>query len=379
MGTTVTARSMKVFRLAVPAAAMVAGLLLTGSVGASGSPPSTATPPSHIGGTPMFTTNSWGLPGPTKAAAVATLPHWASSFSLGGKTYHYTMVGTNPTGNHATALPTEILPITLTFSSGPPLTSTTQTTALKSSPIFKPTAFTSGTTQFGDAMQRAEFWNVVSTTSTNYHVRLGKPTVLPTVTINIPAADGTEYYYSPLSTYYAYVDYTYFTTQLAAVISAANFDPKTLPLIISSNVFLYTGTTSNCCVYGYHGSYATSTTRNTYAYANFLTDGLSSTPGAGDIYTFSHEVAEWMNDPFVNNSVPRWIQPGTGTCFSSLLEVGDPVEALNPPGYSIAEGGVKWNPTDVAGLSWFTHASPSTEQNGLYSYDGKLTSSNTNC
>jgi hypothetical protein len=49
------------------------------------------------------------------------------------------------------------------------------------------------------------------------------------------------------------------------------------------------------------------------------------------------------------------------------------------PWYTINVGAVTYHPSDIAGLSWFSHASPSTQQNGLYSYKGYLTTPNTTC
>ena len=93
----------------------------------------------------------------------------------------------------------------------------------------------------------------------------------------------------------------------------------------------------------------------------------------------SHEVSEWANDPYVNNVVPRWDQPNGQTCYSNLLEVGDPIEALPKPWYTIKVGPTAFHPSDIAGLSWFSHANPSSEQNGLYSYHGDLTTPSTLC
>jgi len=56
------------------------------------------------------------------------------------------------------------------------------------SPIFQPASFISGFTQYGDAIQRAEFWNVGG--SGSYHVLLGQPRVLPTLTFQVPLGDG---------------------------------------------------------------------------------------------------------------------------------------------------------------------------------------------
>ena len=147
---------------------------------------------------------------------------------------------------------------------------------------------------------------------------------------------------------------------------------------MSGSTFLYIGSTSDCCVYGYHGSYNSASGHNTYAFSNWIAAGLVSN-GNADVYTMSHEVSEWAADPFVNNVVPTWNQPNGATCFNNLLEVGDPVEAMTKPWYTIKVGTVTYHPSDIAGLSWFSHASPSTQQNGLYSYKGYLKTPNTTC
>ena len=90
-----------------------------------------------------------------------------------------------------------------------------------------------------------------------------------------------------------------------------------------------------------------------------------------------------MDDPFLNNVVPQWVQPGTGQCFSNLLEVGDPVEALPTPGFAVVvrheHERRTYHVTDVAGLSWFAHDVPSTELGGAYSYHGLLSTFSALC
>ncbi|MCU1428914.1 MAG: hypothetical protein JWL83_2914, partial [Actinomycetia bacterium] len=98
-----------------------------------------------------------------------------------------------------------------------------------------------------------------------------------------------------------------------------------------------------------------------------------------DMYSMSHEITEWADDPYVNNVVPRWAQPGSGACFSNLLEGGDAIEALPIPAYVFKAQNLKWHPSDIAGISWFTRASPSTQQNHKYSYHGLLSAPATLC
>jgi hypothetical protein len=365
-------------------AASTSILLVGGATGAVASAPSPSAP---IGGKPMTTTYSFGGASAdaqlnTTNAVASTIPNWDGSFVFNRSTYHFKMVGANPAGGSSrTVVPTEIVPITFTFASGgPPLTASKQVKELVKSPIFNPAPFTSGKTQFADAMQRAEFWNDVSTVSPGYHVLLQRPAVLAPVTINVPAGSGQELFDPITHTYYANIDIGFFESVLPSVVLPLHPPSTTLPLIISSNVFLYSG--ADCCVYGFHGAFKApgSPSIFTFAYANFLTKNLTSAPLATGTWTISHEVAEWANDPFVHNRVPPWIQPGgSSTCFSNVLEVGDPLEALNPPGYTITANDEVWDLTDVAGISWFAHTVPSTEKNGLYSYHGFLTSPSTFC
>ena len=225
-------------------------------------------------------------------------------------------------------------------------------------------------------MQRSGFWSTVSASAPNWHLLLGTPKVLPTVTIKVPAADGTGQTFNGIP--YANISYNWWGNKLQSIITAHNFSATTLPLIVSGSTFLYIGSTSDCCVYGYHGAYTSASGQHTYAFANWIAAGLVSN-GNADVYTMSHEVSEWAADPFVNNVVPTWNQPAGSTCFSNLLEVGDPVEAMTKPWYTIKVGTVTYHPSDIAGLSWFSHASPSTQQNGLYSYKGYLKTPNTTC
>jgi hypothetical protein len=321
----------------------------------------------------MFTVQSWG--GGAARVAATTIPTWNGSFTANSTTYKYKMVGTDPAaGSKTTTIPTEILPLKVVMSDG--VTVTGSASKLKASPIFSKGAFTSGTTQLGDAMLRSAFWSTVSATAPNWHLLLGTPKVLPTVTINVPAADGTGLTFNGIP--YANILYSWWSKKLQGIITGHKFAATALPLILSGSTFLYIGNTSDCCIYGYHGSYTSASGHNTYAFSNWIAKGLVGN-GNADVYTESHEVSEWAADPFVNNVVPVWNQPDGSSCFSNLLEVGDPVEAFPTPWYTIKVGTVTYHPSDIAGLSWFSHASPSTQQNGLYSYKGFLTTPNTTC
>jgi hypothetical protein len=84
----------------------------------------------------------------------------------------------------------------------------------------------------------------------------------------------------------------------------------------------------------------------------------------------SHEISEWMHDPFLVNRVPSWQSPlplsaAVHGC-SSLLETGDAVSDV-----SFDVGGYQLQ--DEAFLSWFAHQTPSIGINGQYSFLGTFT------
>ena len=60
---------------------------------------------------------------------------------------------------------------------------------------------------------------------------------------------------------------------------------------------------STCCILGYHSSFDSGGNTQTYAVTDYSTDGQFGT--TEDLASSSHEMAEWANDPFGNNPVPR--------------------------------------------------------------------------
>ena len=153
----------------------LAGAVLAGTVSASAAGPGASI------GQPRFTVLR---PPPGHAEAlgrgpvIGSVPNWTGQFTSAGTTYPYTMVGTDPgAGSATTRIPVTIVPLKLTFSTGQSLDGTKRVKAVKRSPLFQDARFASGTTQYGDAMRRAEFWDEVKAKSPHYHVRLAPPTV----------------------------------------------------------------------------------------------------------------------------------------------------------------------------------------------------------
>ncbi len=235
--------------------------------------------------------------------------------------------------------------------------------------------------QLQDATMRAQF---NKTGVSNYHLIL-HPNVLAPVTINVPNNQGVLLQ-SGRGVVFADVNISWWSAQIQNLETKA--DPTRLALYLTDNVMLYTGhSVLNCCVIGYHGTRAAgygagSTNSNgnavvqTFAWASWVQPGLFSRPNGGtdwalqDIHALSHEISEWADDPFVNNSVEPWLTP-TAPQYgcSGVLETGDPVVGIgfaigtnafeqgpNPNGTQSADS--YYHPEDEVFLPWFMRLAP---------------------
>jgi hypothetical protein len=306
-----------------------------------------------------------------------------------GVTYPITTVGSDPRSGGSTTVHTVIVPLKLNFVAGNQPVSqlndlgytgfratavdhsfdaSTRTQDVLSSPIFgssftTPSIMGGDTAQVGDAFMRAQ-WNKIGS---SYHVTLTNDNVLPTQTIDVPADKGLAYQrpvgawreangFGPTDTVTGVADYNWFSSQLQQLINSLHISATTVPIFLTDNVLLYIGHDNylNCCVLGYHGAgmpvghgsgsangngkqpvqtfiYAAWAHPGTYSgflpdYTNPTRTAPSPTRGLADIHPLSHEVSEWLDDPFVNNAVQPWLTP-TAPQYgcTNVLETGDPV------------------------------------------------------
>jgi hypothetical protein len=110
----------------------------------------------------------------------------------------------------------------------------------------------------------------------------------------------------------------------------------------------------------------------TFAYSAYVTPGTysgflphdytgnrtapSPTRGLSDIHALSHELAEWLDDPFVNNAVQPWkVASAPQYGCTGVLEVGDPVVGVwfGMNGNSDANAYGQWHPEDEVFAQWF--------------------------
>lgn len=328
-------------------------------------------------GTPMYLVTSDVEPSTpmTRLAASPNVPLWNGSFTYLTRTYQFTMVGTDPAlGSATTTVPVVIVPLKIMFSGAVTLSasdpvcgdSMSATTLALDSPLFQAYPFLPGgtdvgTTQYIDAFQRANFWSDVSTVASDYHVLLS-PTVAPTQTIFVPGFLGSTVA-GPCARI-GKVGFLYFDLVLRRLIDRLGIPSTSLPLFVAYNTFLTQA--GQCCVLGYHSARSSG---QTYAFASYNDAGVFNVP-IEDVHAMSHELAEWLDDPFGGNRTPGW-KAGQAVNCQFNLEVGDPVTGT---AFEALLNGTTYHPEDLVFLPWFSRGSPSSSVNGWYTFLDTYTS-----
>ncbi|HEY1938349.1 MAG TPA: hypothetical protein VGJ33_10480 [Candidatus Angelobacter sp.] len=312
-----------------------------------------------------------------KEGRIFSVPHFSGSFAWQGNTYPYTMVGSKPQSGKTTKVPVQIVPISLFFEEyvddkGAPviLDPDPILARVQSSPNFRNAQYPTGLTQFGDAVQRAEFYR---TADTDWHTLLGKPEILkPPLRIAVPRGFAKVYRNSSTGVMYAIVDTDFFLSQLNTIIQLEHLQPDALAIALTSNVFLSPQSDiKKCCVLGFHTSFDVGSLTQlkfvqTFIWASWVDQGILGASLA-DVTPMSHEISEWMNNPFGSNTVPAWQVPNTSGCQSNL-ETGDPLALMPNAGYPVMIDGFTYHPQNEVLLQWFQRGSESEAFEGAFSF-----------
>jgi hypothetical protein len=310
---------------------------------------------------------------------IRSVPNFSSSFTFNGKVFPFTMVGAAPQRGDTTKVEIQFIPISLFFDgfvdaqgNNIVLDVAPLLPAILHSPDFQDAGYRSGFTQFGDAVQRAEFFSVMKP---DWHTLLQRPRNLTPVQIEVPANVniGQLFITSGTQEIFAVIDTSFFISQLNTIIQLEKLDVDALPIALTNRVFL--GTNANiraCCVVGFHTAFDAGTVDHKPAVQTFAWASWAGTQIFGgtftDVVALSHEVSEWMNDPFINNATPSWLFPGSATNCQSNLETGDPVEVFANAGFPVTIDGFTYHPQTEALLQWFSRKSPSDAIDGAYSF-----------
>jgi hypothetical protein len=331
-----------------------------------------------------------------KQQHVRSIPFWSGSFTSGGAVFPYMMAGGDPRRGGTTVIETSIIPLSFVFdccldAEGNPLVVdiTPSIPEVLGSPNFQRASYTTGDTQFADAVQRAEFFSVQRR---DWHTMLRRPRIMSPVEIEVPAdvddAGNPVMGFPaelPDGTILPVINLGFFVSHLNTLVQLAPIRVDELPMLLVQNALFYDGVDDpfgTCCVLGFHTAFDAGTEHNktfvqTLVMASIFGHGVGPTifgPGAfEDITALSHEISEFVDDPFVNNATPPWQFPDGGGLCQADLETGDPVEVLSSITFPVTIGGFTYHPQVEALLQWFSREVPSSAIAGAYSYPDTTT------
>jgi hypothetical protein len=302
------------------------------------------------------------------------LTQWNGTFTYQGVKYPFIMVGTDPSKtNTSTTVPVFLVPIKMVYGpsngnktfdpvkhklpDGETVLHNILTSPILSAGIdFKQGGVDLGNTQYIDAFQRGNFWGNNVKKNHNYQVLLGKPTVLPEQTIKVSPSLGSVIT-NPISGKGLVGTYDFQT--LDNMINQVYFKkfkqihPNALPIFFTYDIYLTSG---GCCIGGYHFNNGPAPGAQTYSF--FTTVDQGPNEFSQDVSAFSHEIGEWVDNPFYpNNAV-----------LCGELEVGDPLEN-NPNfgGFPYKLHGFTYNLQDLVFLPYFG-APKSTSLKGWFTF-----------
>jgi hypothetical protein len=258
------------------------------------------------------------------------------------------------------------------------------------SPVFQNAEYSSSDvpTQFGDAIQRAEFYNSMRQ---DWHTLL-RPSLKSQRTLALPRG---SYFFALQDDgsccAFVLVDINIFskllfpsspndiTSPVGAAEHSGDISTRSIATFLFPNTYLYlNGNPNHCCVLGFHtydfepGDASNGFREKRYVlnFASWISPGLYG-PGFEDVTALSHEIVESLNDPFVGSDgvhgITPWWFSENGNCQNDL-EVGDVIEGLPDATVAIRTQGRTYHPQNVALLQWFQFQSPSTAIAGAYSY-----------
>ncbi len=309
----------------------------------------------------------------------------------------YTMIGNSPLVGGTTVIPVNMTAVSLQLlnSNGGvfadvPVAPFEQLTL--NSPNFESASYSVGGTQFGDAVQRAEFFH---TMKQNWHTLLN-PTIVNRATITVPATVQLQFFDGTILTVPGYIPATapdgspvvFMLDLLFNVVDfnqavndilGGSFTTNAMNYHLYPNTFLFSVIDEQgdltCCIGGFHEYIFDPTTnpeqRWIYAFTPWMSPGIFG-PGIQDVTALSHETSEALNDPFGFNIVPTWQFPGIFGACQANLETGDPVEVLpvsTVPIFVKEKGrAFVYHPQTEALLQWFEIGNPSNAIGGAFSY-----------
>lgn len=296
-------------------------------------------------------------PGP--AARAAALPTFTFAWSYQTRQYSAVFMGKKPSTGLSTTIPVYLIPVELTYgttSADPTVADSSGVSPVNrtlSSPVFKRNidfvaagGVDMGKTQYIDAFERANLWGTVQS-QTGYHVYFGTPQVTAKQTLVVPKNQGTIATAFGVKAIIANINW--FDPQAEALLTSLQIPARSIAVFITTQSYLSDNAgTSGCCIGGYHSYTGT----QAYAHFTFITppSGLAF---SNDVSALSHELGEYVDDPYTNNTdVPAsCATQGNG---QQIYEVGDPIEVdTNYGDFDVKSGGYTYHLQDLVNPTYF--------------------------
>lgn len=331
---------------------------------------------------------------------LTTVPTFQGAF-FKGRQFNFTMIGNHPLAGETTVIPAQITSVSLRLLNADGTVNLDVSNApfeelTLDSPNFERSNYKSGRhLQFGDAVQRAEFFNMMDrdwhtvlsprlvdrqTTSIppTVLVDVGGPQPVPVPGYIIVNRGKPNQFIAVLDLLFSELNFNTTVTEILA----GNYTSDAMTINIYPNTFLFSiddqGQIAGCCTLGFHTFVASNepTTQERWVsvFASWTSPGIFG-GGTQDITPLSHEISEALNDPFVNNPTPSWQFPGVpanAKICQSGLETGDPVEVIAPSvvPVTIRDDGRKftYHPQTEALLQWFEMGATSNAIDGAFSF-----------
>ncbi|HEY0566122.1 MAG TPA: hypothetical protein VGC88_11095, partial [Terriglobales bacterium] len=270
---------------------------------------------------------------PGEVPNVNSVANFSGSFTSGASTFTFRMMGGDPRVGHTTNIPTKIVTVDVVLLNADGSVNTTVPVTqfvpfVLNSPNFKRADYTVGHVQFGDAVQRAEFFNHMKD---NWHTNLAPVQVVGHTTVTVPFTVNLRIrgVVTPVRTWFTstgtdgntvvFMLQQFFNQQFSNVgvnaIISNQWTTDAMNIQLWPNTFLFTPsatplvTRGSCCVLGFHTFFSDdSTPQNRWisAYASWTSPGTFRNADILDVLPMSHEILESFNDPFLDNLTPRW-------------------------------------------------------------------------
>ncbi|HEY7058105.1 MAG TPA: hypothetical protein VH458_16325, partial [Vicinamibacterales bacterium] len=229
-----------------------------------------------------------------------SLPTFTSTATVGGTNYTYTLLGGDPAKGGTTTIPTVLAAITLTIEA--PMDAAGRKAVLDAepiarqvirSPIFADYPFASGTTQYGDALMRTDFYGQGG--SGDWHTRLGQPKIVP-LRIDVPIGRGYVLTSKRTGRMLAMVDLRFMQQEIFNQLPKDAVPRGTLLLAVVRDTTYYVNSdATQCCHWGTYGVDTSAGARQPFVLGTYLDPNVVDVDA--DVQPITQQLARFFRDP----------------------------------------------------------------------------------